>query len=55
MGIYKLDVEELEEALDEFLHSLQGDYDIEDFVEAYNNIAKKEKWKERLKCQKKKN
>lgn len=48
MGVYKLNVEEIQEKLEDFLHSLEGDYDIEDFVKAYNNIAKKEKWKERL-------
>lgn len=49
MGNYKLNYEEIKESLDEWLWSLEGDWDTKDIVKAFNNIAKKEGWKERLK------
>ena len=46
MGIYMLDVEEIEEKLEDFLHSLEGDFATETFCNAFNNIATREKWDE---------
>ena len=43
-----LDVEEIEEKLDDFLKSLEGDFEEKDFCMAYNNIAKKEGWTKRI-------
>ena len=43
-----LDVEEIEEKLDDFLKSLEGDFKEEDFCRAYNYIAKKENWIKRI-------
>jgi len=49
MGTYKLSYKEVKENLNEWLWSLEGDWDIKDIVKAFNSIAKKEGWKERLK------
>ncbi len=49
MGTYNLNYDEIKTSLMEWLYSLEGDWDIKDIVKAYNNIAKKEGWKERLK------
>ncbi len=46
MGVYMLDVKELEEKLDDFLRSLEGDFAIGTFCNAFNNIAIKEEWRE---------
>lgn len=48
MGIYKLEVGEIEDSMEEWLHSLEGDFDVKDIAKAFNNIAFREGWKERL-------
>lgn len=39
-----LDKEELKEKLEDFLQSLEGDWLIGDFCDAYNELTKKNKW-----------
>jgi len=52
MGIYKLDYKEVKEKVNDFLWTMEGDWDIKDIVKAFNSIAKKEGWKERLEIKK---
>jgi len=49
MGTYKLDYKEVKEKLDDFLWGMEGDWENKDIVKAFNSIARKEGWKERLK------
>jgi len=49
MGTYKLSYKEIKESFDEWLWSLEGDFDVKDIVKAFNSIARKESWKERIK------
>jgi hypothetical protein len=55
MGIYKLSYEEIKESLEDFLVSLEGDFNAEDIAKAFNSIAKKENWPERFKTTHNKN
>ena len=48
MGIYKLSIEEIQDELEDFFDRLEGDFDIKDICKAFNNIAKKEYWIERI-------
>ena len=54
MGTYKLSYKEVKESFNEFLWNLEGDWDIKDIIKAYNSIAIKESWKERLTLKKNK-
>ncbi|KKL90076.1 hypothetical protein LCGC14_1908290 [marine sediment metagenome] len=54
MGIYKLNFDEVYESMKEWLESLEGDFDVIDIANAFNKVAKKEKWNERLKVMLKK-
>jgi len=48
MGIYKLNYKEIKESFNEWLWSLEGDWDVKDIIKAFNSIAIKEGWKERM-------
>ena len=44
MGTYNLSADEIEEPFEEFLRGLQGDFSAKIIAEAFNKIAKREKW-----------
>ena len=48
MGIYKLSLDEVHESMKNWLESLGGDFDAEDICKAFNKVAKREKWDERI-------
>lgn len=48
MGTYFLCLDEVHVSMRDWLESLEGDFDPEDICKAYNKIAKKEGWKERI-------
>ena len=48
MGIYIISGEELEEGFENYLGEQEGDVPADAVAEAWNNIAKKEKWHDRL-------
>jgi len=52
MGTYKLGYDEVKESLNEWLWSLEGDWDVKDIVKAFNSIARKEDWEEGLQIKK---
>jgi len=51
MGTYGLSADEIVENLNEWLLSLEGDLDSNELAIAFNTIAKKESWEDRLKAE----
>lgn len=50
MGIYKIDVDELTEKLEEFLSDrMEGEVDAEVMAQAWNKLADKFDWDDKLK------
>ncbi|GAG20454.1 unnamed protein product [marine sediment metagenome] len=55
MGVYGVKVEELVSPLEDFLGNMEGDVSAETMAKAWNKLAKKYKWKDKLKGIKKPN
>lgn len=48
MGTYNIGADELEIALDKFLQGLEGEVYAETMAEAWNKLAEKHEWDDRL-------
>lgn len=49
MGTYKIPSDEIEEKLEDFIRSFDGEIHADELAKAWNSVAKRFKWKDKLK------